>query len=128
MNTQQQQPIIVDSKAALDNYEKVKQVLFKTNYPSPTVIAYGFLIVIVISIALYYVFMRPNISGIWIDIANKKIYDIRHNKYTDRLIINDQSTYLIDRTLYYDGVCGILIGDTIQFVGGNRWDRTRQYD
>ena len=115
--------------AAIKNYEHVRSTIMKTNYPSPSLIASGFLVVILISIVLYYIFMRPNISGIWFDIDAKKIYRIIHNKYTDSLLINGVASRLVDRNLYRpdDGVGGIVIGDVIQWVGGAQWIKTRRF-
>ena len=106
------------------NVENVKAFIRRSENPHPATVVLTIFITILTIYAIYICGMKPTIEGIWLD-GDKK-YEIRHDKWSDVIVINNKyygnvsgsTVYVI---MYNKMRLGVWVNNVIKWTDGTTW-------
>ena len=107
------------------NLYNIRYIVRRSENPHPMTIVIVVIISLLAMCFVYRLFIKPSVSGTWVDTKNKK-HIINHNKYTDEINVDGQFYGVIKGNLivfYVDDKMkmGVWLKNEIEWTDGDRW-------
>lgn len=118
------------SRKADEEAEHLQRAIYDVANPSPIKLTILIILILVIIYVLYVVFIKPNLSGCWVDDSGQKFFleqGYFSNKFDVYSRANDYKSWVADGTvrdnyIKFSTLIGIWnYGSEVAFLGGTSW-------